>query len=340
MKPNTQLKRYEENYRSKIENQMGGLFLKLKKGIGASILLLLCFAAQAQNYDQAINDLKQELKAHPTEDEKRVDLLNDLSYAYRRSSPNKIDSFAKEALRLAEVLNYQKGMGIAYKNMGIAKYKLGVKTDSVVAFYQKCSDFAKQGQDYYSQAACSNNIGLVLARSLRYSEAIKAYQNALEIHTAHFSVDRLRLLIIGNIGETYYGMEDYEKAEVYFEEFTDLAEKHDNYPTMVMYAEYAGLVKYKQGKVDEAIETITKYLQITEDLGDYMTLVQAINSLSDILIKEKQFDKAVTYIEEGLEVAEKHNFPPEKCALTLNLSRVLFEKKRFVEAQKFGENAY
>lgn len=96
-----------------------------KKETWLFILLLVCCTIQAQNYNDIIDDLHQQVDRHPTEDEKRVDLLNDLSYAYRRSSSHKIDSFAKEALQLAEKLNYHKGMGIAYKNLGIATWKLG-----------------------------------------------------------------------------------------------------------------------------------------------------------------------------------------------------------------------
>jgi len=104
----------------------------MKKKPRLIIIFCLCCSIsilQAENYDKIIRDLHQQLEAHSTEDEKRVDLLNELSYAYRRSMPEKIDSLAQEALRLAEQLNYTRGIGIAYKNLGIATFKLGGQTD-------------------------------------------------------------------------------------------------------------------------------------------------------------------------------------------------------------------
>lgn len=56
--------------------------------------------------------------------------------------------------------------------------------------------------------------------SFQYMEAIKSFQEALEIHQKDFSMDRLRMLIIGNIGQTYMAMDDYEQAKVYLEEVT------------------------------------------------------------------------------------------------------------------------
>jgi len=312
----------------------------MKKGFGLLILFFVCNILQGQSYDEIISDLHQQLDAHSIEDEKRVDLLNDLSYAYRRSKPEKIDSFAKEALYLAEKLDYPRGMGIAYKNLGIATYKMGGKTDDVMALYQKCYDLAKQGNDYYSQAACSNNIGLSHKSALQYTKAIKAFQNAQEIHTAHLPVDRLRMLIIGNIGKTYVSMEDYKNAHLYLEEAISLAEKHDNQAVIVMYMENYALVQHKQGKVDEAIETLIKYMPMTKSIGDYQTFIQATTTLSDIFIEEQKFDEADIYIEQGMEVAEQYNLSVYKCEITINHSKVLLAKKRFAEAQKFGEEAY
>lgn len=216
----------------------------------------------------------------------------------------------------------------------------GGSTDAITTFYQKCYDLAKQGNDYYNQAACSNNIGLSLKSRLQYSEAIKAFQDAREIHTKHFPVDRLRMLIIGNIGKAFVSMEDYENAQIYLEEVISLAEKYDNQAIIVMYMENYALVKYEQGHVDEATQMLIKHLPKTKAIGDYQTFVQAIITLSSILLEEQQLDKASTYLERDLEVTEEHNFPVYKCDISINRSKVLLGKNKAAEAQKIGEDAY
>ncbi len=312
----------------------------MKKGFGLLILLFLCNILQGQNYDDIIKDLHQQLDAHPTKDEKRVDLLNELSYAYRRSTPQKIDSFAREALKLGEQLGYPKGMGIAYKNIGIATFKLGGNTDDVMVYYQKCYDMAEQGNDYYNQAACSNNIGLSHRSKLQYAKAIKSFQKAYDIHEKHLELDRLRLLIIGNIGQAYMSMDDHKNAEKYLGQALTLADRHNNEAITAMYIGDYVFTQYQQGNSKEAIETIINHLPKIKSVGDHETFVQTTAMLSEILIKEQQFDRALTHVEEALQIAETYNFPVEKCEITINQSRILFEKGNHNKALYFGEIAY
>ncbi len=312
----------------------------IKKVYVLCILLFVGFTIKGQNYDDIIHDLHQKLESHASKDEARVDLLNDLSYAYRRSSPAKIDTFAQKALHLAKELDYLKGKAMAYKNLGIAGYKLGNNPDTTIALYQKCYELSKIGGDYYNQVACLNNIGLSYRYRLQYTEAIQNFQNAYEIHERYLPIGRLRLLIIGNMGQAYINMEDYENARLYLERLIVLAEKEDNEAILAMYmADYA-FAQYKEGEVKEAVKTIIKYLPTTKAIGDYQTFARATRFLSDIFIEEQQFDKAAHYIEQGLQISEEYNFPLQKCQLMLNRSRVLMEQKKLVEALEAGEYAY
>lgn len=304
------------------------------------LLLLVSFLSMGQSYDNAIIEIEQKLNNHTKKDNIRVDLFNELSYAYRRSSPEKIDSFARLAFNLATELNYIKGKAIAYKNLGIAIGRLRSNMDTVIYFFQKCYELAQQSEDYYSQAACSNNLGFGYSSSLRYDEAINAYLNALAIHSKHFPVDRLQMLIIGNIGGAYVNMKDYANASMYFEEVFNLADKYNNKEITVMYMKDYAFVHYSQGRIEEAIKTITENLPLANEIGDYLTFVQATVKLTNILIEEQQYNKAATYIKQGLEVSEKHNFSIQRCAIMLNRSKVLFNKNKLTLAQKDGEAAY
>ena len=312
----------------------------VKKGIGFLFILLTHSMVSGQSYDQIIDSLWKELHAHPDENEKRVDLLNELSYAFRRNSPAKIDSFARAANALAQKLNYSKGIGIAHKNLGISTYKLGGETDTVIAYYQKCFELSREAKDYYSQAACANNIGLSYRSQLRYTRAIEKFQEAYDIHEKNLPVDRLRMLIIGNIGKSYSSMDDYENGRKYLEQVIALAEEYENEAIRAMYTEDYALVMYKQGKVEEATKAIIQNLPKLKKLGDYQSYVQSLNTLSSILIQEGQFEKAERFVKQGLEAAEQYHFPFLECEIKINQSKVLFEKERLNEALEVGEAAF
>ena len=311
-----------------------------KNTIWIFIVVLACTNVYGQVYDNIIEDLHEKIDAHPTEDQTLVDLLNDMSYAYRRSSPTKIDSFARTALQLAKKIDYKKGMAIAYKNQGIAEFKLGVDIDTLISLYQKCHEMAKQVDDFYTQAACLNNIGLSYTSNLQYLDAVKAFQNALEIHEKYLAMDRLRLLIIGNIGKSYIKMDDLQNASLYLERVLDLAEQYDNEPITVMYMEDYAFVQYKQGKVKQAIETIKENLPKAKSLGDYQTFIQASIKLADILIQEHKFDQANIHIDQGLKIARAYNFTNLECEIMLNKAMVLSKKDQLEEALELSQYSY
>jgi len=46
--------------------------------------MFACFSVQGQNYNDIINEFHQKLDSHLKKDKARVDLLNELSYAYHQ----------------------------------------------------------------------------------------------------------------------------------------------------------------------------------------------------------------------------------------------------------------
>jgi len=237
--------------------------------------MFLSTAVCSQSYADEIDQLRDKLSNHIYDDTARVDILNDLSYAYRRTSATKIDTFAKAALSLAHKLAYDKGKAIAYKNLGISTFKLGGKSDDVLELYQKCYEMASSAKDYYNQSACLNNIGLSHRARLNYSESIKTFQHALEIHKENLELDRLRLIILGNIGQAFLSMEDFENADIYLSETLNLAKEIDNEQIEVMYAEDYAKVRYYKGEIKEAIISIKEHIPIAFELGDFETFAQA-----------------------------------------------------------------
>ena len=76
-------------------------------------LLLSCtlvFSSSAQSYEEIIDSLQQSL-TQSTSTEQQVDLLNEISYSFRRLSNSKdsIFFYADQALRLANKEGYTRG---------------------------------------------------------------------------------------------------------------------------------------------------------------------------------------------------------------------------------------
>src|SRR4029077_16059005 len=81
------------------------------------LLLTVLISFAAHNFlsaqTAAADSLNKILKAHPTIDTIRVNLLNQLAKEIRRGKPKQADSVADLAISISEQLNYKKGKGNA-----------------------------------------------------------------------------------------------------------------------------------------------------------------------------------------------------------------------------------
>ena len=312
----------------------------LKKGGLLTLFLIQFFHwGTAQSYDEIIKGLESQLKEYALQDTHRVNLLNDLSYAYRRNDPMKIDSFARVALRLAEELGYAKGKGIAYKNLGSAEYKLSGSIDKIIEHYRKSIFWSKQANDYYTQVACMNNLGLTYGAKFAYDESIETLQKALDFHKKNLPENRLKLLLLGNLGDIYLKLEDYEQARYYYDELTESAIRLHDKKTMILNTETQSLLLFKLNEPEQAIKLIDQRLPKLKEIGDYQSIVKTQIILSNILLDKKEFQAARKVLNEAQATIKKFNLKVEQCGIFLNLSKIYFAEQNIEEAKKIGNIA-
>lgn len=298
------------------------------------------YGIQGQSYDEIISNLESQLKEYRTiQDTHKVNLLNELSYAYRRNNPVKIDSFAKAALRLAEELNYTKGKGIAYKNLAIAEYKLGGNNQHIIATYEQAIAWAKKANDHYTHLACLNNLGLTYSSELAYDKSIAAFQEALDIHYATLPANRLRLLLLGNTGNVYLKVEDFEKAKQYYDELIEVAAQLKDEKTPLIHAETRALLLLKLNQPDAAMKLIEETLPKFEEFGDHQGLVKIKIVLSNILLDRKDFQGAHQVLREAQQTIQEYNLILEECGIFLNLSKIYLAEQNVRQAKEMGNQA-
>ncbi len=90
--------------------------MKYLKSIQLTIILLLGVFTYAQNLH--VDSLKAVLEIL-VEDTSKVNTLNDMAAIVYRTNPDKAIEYSSEAKILAEQINFQKGLAVAYKNIGL-----------------------------------------------------------------------------------------------------------------------------------------------------------------------------------------------------------------------------
>jgi tetratricopeptide (TPR) repeat protein len=111
------------------------IFVFVLKSLSIGLLHVCLFCsidgvAQSRTLDSLQSLLRD------SKDTSRVNLLNQLSSAYWYSDPQKTILYAKEALELANKLNFKKGITKGYNNTGVGYYQQN-KYPEALLWYNK-----------------------------------------------------------------------------------------------------------------------------------------------------------------------------------------------------------
>ena len=239
----------------------------------------------------------------------QVDLLNQISYNFRRLYPDSVLKYAELANTLAIQEGYIKGRGIAYKNIGIGKFKLSQPLDTVYHYYNEGLHFAKEAEDFDTQSACLNNIALLYAIHRQHYKAIDYFHRGLDLfEEQHIERDQLKALILGNLGLNYGSVGDTLKFEYYLKETVEFARLKDIKPILAQYLGHYGMLIYLKGDQERGSELLAESISHLEELGDYESRIYNQYQLARLYLTEGKIAKARYLVEDSHQKAIEINY--------------------------------
>lgn len=131
----------------------------------------------------------------------------------------------------------------------LAKELLVAGLVSLNQFEQALIVLGELHQQKPNHAMVINNIGLVLVHLMRYADAIKCYQRALELMPNH-----IEFLI--NIGLAFYNHHDFEQAKASYQAIVNLAPNHVNARFGIAWTLQA------EGRIAEALAAYEEVLKL------------------------------------------------------------------------------
>lgn len=300
------------------------------------ILFIFYFPASAQNVET--DSLKKELTA-TTDPNKRVVILEGLSFAYVSTSPEIALQYANEGLELAQKNNYLAGEALCLNALGNVFFSVGdyakalemynrnleikeqIKQSPAVTYFNMANVYTEQQDhrhalDYIFKTKKADeenkdtsgilfdmySLSCVYLRLNDYDSAIYYGQQA-ESLAKYLQDKNLVGAIHNNFGEIYRTQNNLSLATKYFQTSIPYAEAiTDN---EVLGANYSGLAKIynQQGKTDSAIFFTKKALSIAQEGSFLKQVFENSGLLSELFKNKKQFDSAFKYQE--LNVAMK-----------------------------------
>jgi tetratricopeptide (TPR) repeat protein len=248
----------------------------------------------------------------------------------------------REALQLAEALNYTAGRANALGGAGLVNYHLGRYEESVSNFKKSLSLLEQLG-DQAEQARCWNRMGMSHAGLGELDKAIHDFKQSsrLILKTSNRDLDVLQtgLNALNNLGECYQSLFDMNQAMTHHEEGLKLVEAM-NLPYLESdLCRNLGLDLYYLGRVEAGIEYLERALKISRETNTPDIELQALYSLAIAEIERGKLEKGCAYAQELKALAEANRTRAYQADSFHALALYHKEKGEVEEAQQLWQQA-
>lgn len=298
-------------------------------------------------------DSLQQLLPKLTENEEKVDILNELSYLSHREDIQKTFSYANEALDLAKTLNYTKGKAFAIHYLSIANslagdsklakslnitvlhladslkaYKLLIgahnvkafrlikegKPEAAIAVFQSALDIAKREDDKKGYCSITLNMAEIHAKNGDLNKARNHYKTAISVAEEN-GLSFVATWGYGLMADTYLQEKRYEEATTYLKKALEDSERTHDIRTGSYAKSRLARIYLETGKIKSAQQQSLEAISLIQQVGDKEMLAEEYLHLISIYLKGNQPSKAILIGKKGITVTNEINSIQQKLSI-------------------------
>jgi len=277
--------------------------------------LLLSFSyGQEENTDSIFRVLNT-----IPEDSSKVDLMIDLSKQNCISNPDTAIYYAHEARLLAEKVDYQSGVALAYKYEGMVYYMQTELFETIQLWKLSLETFQGIG-DKNGEANMRNNIGAIY---FNQGNDVKAIENYLEsLRVAEEISDTIRTLTaLANIGTVYSNKDETRnKALEFYHDALPLSISIGDLTSLGTITVNMGQIFLETGVYDSALYYFERSLEAFSQVEGGNT-PYPLTYIGEVYAKSKMYDQAIRYQQEAARIARERNAQRELAHALLGLAK-------------------
>ena len=249
---------------------------------------------------QPIKDSLLNVLLTQKEDSAKVETLIELSKKYRNADTARI--FLDQAKTIAEKINYNKGLALCYKNIGISYYSKN-KDQLVLENWNKALEIYNAINDSIGIANIESNIGAVYMNQGDDVKAAEYYMSALSI--AEKIHDTLRIAtVLNNMGSIYmHKPTTHQKALDNFLRSLPLSEELKDKNAIGTTSANIGEIYMERGLNDSALYFFNKSLDAHANTDK---VAHPLNSLGTVYKSLGNYSKALHYHELADSIGQQH----------------------------------
>lgn len=301
------------------------------------VFLLLSVALSfhlCRGQDENTDSLKNAISKSVVNADK-VNLLLKLAENYLNDDPTQTVLYAKEAKDLATKINFQEGLALALKDIGLGYYLKGEYLETL-DYWEKSLQAFDEIKDSTNIARLLSNIGAVYFNNGDDSKALEYHLKSLRI--AESIMDTLRIVTaFNNIGVVYMNKEaTHDKAMQYFIKAVPLSEISGDKAAIGTATVNLGELYFAKGDHRKALFYFQKSLKAYQNSEN---VTYSLNSIGRLYTSQKDYQQAKKYHEEAFAIASKLSARQDMVISLLGLAGMYMKQEDYPDALKSYKQA-
>ena len=285
---------------------------------------------EAQNAQQLIDDLKQELKNKP--DAKRTaTIFSDLTWYYSNVSLDSAMVYGKKAIVESVKLKDSVLIAQVYSDLGAVYFRKGEIASSKQSYLNAYS-IRKRRNDYAGMAKVNANLANIYNKEGQKKLALKSYLETIDYFEKTNKLDFVATTK-ANIGLLFNDMKNYPKAMKYTKEAIDYQEKNNIESGLCTSYLTLGNVYLRLKDTVNAVLYYNKSLKSSRKVGNNIALSSALNNIGSIKSQQKKSKEANVYFDKSKTIRDSLNIVKDESSLSLSLAKEAIMYSRFKEAK-------
>lgn len=315
-------------------------WLSMKYFTFLTVFVLVSYAVQARSAQDTdtIDSLERALAQHTKDDEDKVAVLKDLSFAYSRVDPRKGLQYADQLMELAGRLGHPTHQAAGYGTRANSLAVLGEDSLARVAYQQAIQLYKDNGEEY--QAALSSfNLSVLYNNVGMYREALAAAEEAYEIikngdNKAHHAA------ILRGLGVCHFYLGNHLIAIDYYYKGIEVAESIQDHLEAGQLYTNIGLIYKRLGKYEEAIEVYQKADSMIVASSDMPSRVNLLGNMASAYDSMGETEKAIGLYEKALALATDIGFKRGEATNLTNLGVAYCDTGDYVRAMDYFNRGF
>lgn len=266
------------------------------------------------------------------EDTNKVNALAALARVYRFSKTDTAELLARQGLALAEKIGFEKGQGNCLNHLGVCAYARSNYQLSL-AHHNRGLSIREKIADRHGMAASMLNLGNVYKEIGNFSKALAYYERTLQLDVALGNRRDVPHDLI-NIVTIYSEQGNYSLAlEKLLESERKFKENGDAEGLGFVYNNL-GIIYQRMGDLQRALEKYQSARTSFETAGYLRGQSEALINIGTVYQDRRDFGQSLSLYQQALLLAQRSNSKFTIALIKSNLSAVLDELGKPVEAER------